>query len=757
MSPLNNSEYLDLFLEEARDHLQNINDGLLKIEENNDDIDMINEVFRSAHTIKGMSATMGFERTAELTHKMENLLGKIREQEMQINSAIIDLLFESVDALSEMIENVAQGNEESIDISDIVAKLISYDEGDFKDTSPTIVKKEENSHTYKISLELSPDCVMKGARAFVVLNNLKEHGEIIKTEPQVEKLEKEDFDRQFTVFLTTSLSEEFIRTQLQNISEINVENISEIEELEEMKEKDTGDEDFILNEYDLNILKEAQKQGINSYKIAIQLTENCVMKSVRAFMVFKNLEEIGDIVKSEPSAQDIEDEKFDHNFKVLLLTDKSEEVILNSLEGISEIIVKEITPINIFKGEKTAEQSKQVEVQKPSKSKITKSNSKIHQTVRVDILKLDNLMNLVGELVINKTRLEQIFRTNDLTSLNETVEQIDRITSDLQNVVMEVRMVPIEQVFNRFPRMVRDLSKELGKKVNLIMEGKETELDRTVIDEIGDPLVHLIRNSMDHGIENPFVRKEKGKAEEGTLSLIARQEGNSVVIIVEDDGGGISYEKIKNKVLDKGIVSESEIEQMDHNSVINLIFSPGFSTAEEVTDVSGRGVGLDVVKSKINSLNGTVSVESKEGEGTRFTIKLPLTLAIIQALMVEVGKEIYAIPLGNIDETTRINNHEIKNIQGQEVMVLRGNVLPLLRLSNLLEVPLENNVQDELSVVVVKKGEQKVGLVVHHLIGQQEIVITSLGKLLAGIPGLSGAAILGDGTVSLILDVGTLF
>lgn len=651
---MNKNEYLELFFEETREHLQLLNEGLLKIEQNPGDEEPIHEIFRAAHTIKGMAATMGFENITELTHKMENLLGKIRDKELALSSRIIDLLFKCLDTLEKMVENINDNNG-NIDISHLISELMVLEKGNI------------------------------------------------------------NVDKQNSVQADS------------------------------------------LNEYENKVILEAQKQKLNVYKCIINVAPTCVMKSVRVFMVFKSLEEIGEIIKSIPDSQDLEDEKFENQFTVYLVSNKESQEIEKIINNVSEISLEKIEIV----GEKNENNINQENIEKDVKEKPannTSSNLKVYQTVRVDINKLDNLMNLVGELVINKTRLEEIFRTNDLKALNETVEQIDRITSELQNVVMNVRMVPIEQVFNRFPRMVRDLCKELGKKINLTLEGKETELDRTVIDEIGDPLVHLLRNSIDHGIESPEIRESKGKNKEGTLKLIARQEGNSVVIIVQDDGQGINTEKIKKKALEKGLYTAKELEQMDHSSLINLIFSPGFSTADTVTDVSGRGVGLDVVKSKIHALSGSVYIESKEGEGTTFIIKLPLTLAIIQALLVKVGPEIYAVPLANIDETTVIEDHLIKNIQGQEVMVLRGKVLPLIRLSKVLDVKETQDLESkELFVVVVRKGEKQVGLVVNELIGQQEIVITSLGKLLSGIPCIAGAAILGDGKVSLILDIGTLF
>jgi two-component system chemotaxis sensor kinase CheA len=655
------NEYLNLFLEEAREHLQILNDELLKLEQNPADKGAVDEIFRAAHTLKGMSATMGYEKIAELTHKMENILDELRESKIVFSENLSELLFKCVDALETMVENVATENSEKFNISGILNDLKNFNQKDIG-----ITQNREMG-----------------------VNN---------------KLE--------------------------------------------------------LNDYDHNLIKVAQERNFNIYEIKVEIAPECVMKSVRAFMVFNSLEKLGEVVKSVPPVQDIEDEKFEKDFIVVLITDKTQNEIAKVLNQISEVEVKEIGSLGLINGSTPQETNSVQEISFLSKTEDTKKgiNNKISQTVRVDISKLDKLMNLVGELVINKTRLEQIFRTNDLSALNETAEQIDRISADLQTVVMDVRMVPIEQVFNRFPRMVRDLAKELGKEINLIMEGKETELDRTVIDEIADPLVHLIRNSIDHGIESLEERRKKGKPAQGTLRLSAKQEGNSIIILVEDDGQGINLEKVKSKALEKGIITTNQLEQMDENSIVDLIFSPGFSTASQITDISGRGVGLDVVRSKIQSLKGNVAVESKEGQGSKFTIKLPLTLAIIQALMVKVGPEIYAIPLANINETTSINLNDIKKVQDQEVMVLRNHVLPLVRLAKVLEVPnMDNYESEELFVVVVRKNNKFIGLIVNELIGQQEIVISSLGKFLNGVPGIAGAAILGDGTVSLILDIGTLF
>jgi len=676
------SQYLDLFLEESMENVQKLNQGLLNLESDPTKLEAVDEIFRAAHTLKGMSATMGFENVAQLTHKMENLLDKLREKKLALNGEIITVLFKSVDALESIVADIRQGTENNLDLSQLSSDLIALEKGQ---------KLNENS-TGKTPMAV-----------------------------------------------TSSLD---LATQANQLS---------------------------MNEYEKDLLRAVQEKGLKAYQIKIALDQGCVMKGVRAFMVFRNLEAVGDIAKSVPTVQDLEDEKFDNEFILIHITNLSIDELKDNIESISEVkvdYIQEVNPLNEVAAVAELEEDEIIGevVQNPLKDvpKIEngqpagEKKQKLHQTVRVDISRLDKLMSLVGELVINKTRLEQIYTSNNLSGLNEAIEQINRITTDLQNVVQNVRMVSVEQVFNRFPRMVRDLSKDLSKEVNLILEGKETELDRTVIDEVGDPLVHLIRNAIDHGLESTEERRAAGKPEEGTLKLSARHEGNRVMIVVEDDGKGISAESIKKKAIQNGVITSFQAENMEDSAILNLIFEPGFSTAKEITDISGRGVGLDVVRSKIQSLNGQVSLETKIGQGTRFIIKLPLTLAIIQALLIKVQDEIYAIPLGTIDETTSLETEQIKNIQGQKVMVLRDKVLPLVFLKETLKVPGDIS-NKEMYVVVVHKGEQKVGLIADELVGQQDIVINSLGKLLTGIHGLAGASILGDGRISLILDIGSLF
>ena len=668
------SQYLDVFLEESKEHLGSLNQCLLELEKDSGNIDALNEIFRAAHTLKGMSSTMGFDDVADLTHHMENVLSDLKEGVLPVNSSVIDTIFQCFDRLQMIIDKIEVNGSGTMDNTDLINILENIKTGNFE--AAATVEQEISTLT---SISTGGDSSYQDSFAF--------------------------------------------------------------------------------NEYDITVLKEAVSRNFKIYNIKVAIDQGCLMKSVRAFMVFKAVEEDGEVIKSLPSAQDLDEGKFKSNFEIFVISTATAQDLEKRLGNISETSILYIQQINVesLNAQSNSRRNSDDNSSKPSSNNPDSSRShKVKHTVRVDIDRLDNLMNLVGELVMHKGRLEQIGFSNNIDELNETIEQIDRISTDLQSVVMKVRMVPIEQVFNRFPRMVRDLARDLNKEVEFLIEGRETELDRTVIDEIGDPLVHLLRNAIDHGLESSQERLRKGKLQKGTVILRARHEGNNVYIEVEDDGGGIDTDEIITKAVDKGILTTREAEQLSREEAIELLFNPGFSTANNITDISGRGVGLDVVKTKIESLSGEIFVDSKPGQGTRFRIKLPLTLAIIQALMVSVQDEIYAIPLSSVDETTMITTSDIKMVQNQEVIMLRGSVLPLYRLGDLLSVPGQSQV-DDMYVVVVRKAERQIGLVVDILIGQQEIVIKSLGRLLGGIPGLAGAIVAGDGHVRLILDITTLF
>ncbi len=689
------NQYMEMFLEESREHLQSLNDGLLSLEDNPEDLSVLNEIFRNAHTIKGMSATMGYTKIAELTHDMENVLDLLRKEQLKVSSDIVDKLFKCIDALEQNVESVGEGGPEDVaDVTDLVASLSA------------IVKAVENG-TDPAAAAAAPVGGAAPAPA--------------AAEPAA--------------------------------AEVGIE----------------------LNDTDMDVIAQARNTGLRAYAIKVTLSSGCILKAARSYMVMNALDEQGDVVKSVPCAEDLEQEKFDSSFDVVYVCEldakQVEEVVMSVSEvesaAVTEIQEKKAAPAPTAPAAPAAAPVAAPAAAKPAAApksadkaganKAPDKKLKSGQSVRVDIEKLDSLLNLVGELVINKVRLEQIGIMHRLTELTETLEQMDRVTTDLQTVVMKVRMVPVGQVFNRFPRMVRDLAKELNKEINLTIEGEETELDRTVIDEIGDPIMHLLRNSLDHGVEHPDDREAKGKPRTGEIGLIARHEGNNVVIMVTDDGKGIDADIIRRKAIEKGMIGAEEAEALDDADAVRLIFLPGFSTAEQITDVSGRGVGMDVVRSKIESLGGHVDVETKIDEGSVFKIKLPLTLAIIQALMVKMQDEMYAIPLGSIDSTINITPDDIKTVKNKEVIVLRGQIIPIIRGADVLQVPKTNTEENEdIFVVVVHIGDRKAGIVVDNLIGQQEIVIKTMGKMLAGLKVISGATVLGDGRVALILDVSAL-
>lgn len=675
------SQYLDIFMEESKEHLQSMNDILMQLENSPKNINLLNEIFRIAHTLKGMSGTMGFSNIASLTHEMENILDDIRNQNIAITPKVIDVLFECFDELESYVDQIEKHS----------------NEGEL--TSQGLVKK---------------------------LQALKHHEDVDGAKQPLKNFEVSD---------------------------------------------DAQPIDITINHYTNDIIKKAIERDFNVFSIKITLDKKCMLKSARAYIVINTLEKLAEIIQSTPSIEDIEDEKFDLSFELIIVSKCDEAYINKELYGISEIESVEIvdlknTRYSVEFSEEDDKNSKEFAEKQEALDNSSYENkneeannrkSKTGKTVRVDIDRLDNLMNLVSELIIIKTRLEDIDDLEKRQRMNEATEHLERITTSLHDAVMKVRMVPIERVFNRFPRMVRDLSKELNKEISLIMTGADTEVDRTVIDEIGDPLIHLIRNSIDHGIEDTGARLRVNKDKQGTVKLSAYPDGNSVVIEVEDDGKGIDIDKVKAKAIDKNIISLQQCQLMEDNEIIQLLFTPGFSTADKISDISGRGVGLDVVKTKIEALGGTVEVNSFINKGSKFVIRLPLTLAIIQALLVVTGDEKYAIPLNNIKEISTIAANSIRKVQGNEVVLFRNTTLPILRLSKLLNVP--NYAEDKLeyTIVVVKKGDRTAGIVVDELIGQQEIVIKSLGKFLSNIKGIAGATILGNGSVALILDTNSFF
>ncbi|MGE5598143.1 MAG: chemotaxis protein CheA, partial [Bacteroidota bacterium] len=503
------------------------------------------------------------------------------------------------------------------------------------------------------------------------------------------------------------------------------------------------------------VITRACQEGSALWHVTVSLRPDCLLKGARAFMILRELSRLGDIMRSLPDAKDLEDEKFQDTFLVGLLSKEPEETIVGT--------VRQITDVASVGAERMSLENLQIErraasplepSQAEAAAKAIIERAPASPTVRVEIRKLDDLMNTVVELVINRSRLEQLYAGVESKELAETLEQMARLTLDLQSRVLKTRMVPVDNVFRRFPRLVRDLAKETGKQAVLVMRGGDTELDRTVIDEIGDPLMHILRNCLDHGIETPAERVAAGKSATGTVTLEAHQEGNSVVIKISDDGQGLQLDRIASRALEQNLVTEAQLSEMTPQDIAQLIFAPGLSTAEKVSDISGRGVGMDAVKTKIESLRGMVSVDTTPGQGTTVTIRLPLTLAIIQTLMVQLGEEVFLIPSSYIDSTISVLRKDIKKVRNQEVTMVRGEVLPLIRLQDALGMTMaNNNAFEELDVVVIHQGERKLGCIVDRLLRQQDVVLKPLGHLLGNLRGIAGATILGDGRVALILDV----
>lgn len=662
------SQYLDVFIDESTEHLDVLYKQLLNLEQEPTKSSIIEEIFRAAHTLKGMAATMGYEDLTDLTHNLENVFDGIRDGEIHVQADMMDTLFAAVDDLNAMVEDIANGGDGKRQVEEILIDLERIEIG---------------------SMEKAP------------------------TNKVVNQTEQ----------LTTGL------TQIKS-----------------------------LDEFELTILEESSEQDFSNYEITVELREDCILKGARVYMVFEVLERLGEVIKSEPTVNELEEEDFDLSFTVIFVSKESVEKIKENISKVSEI---ERVTINSF-SIKDIKKDQQIQSEKLASDESKEATNNIRtgarrQTIRVNIERLDALMNMFEELVIDRGRLEQISSELDHSDLRETVERMSRVSGDLQNIILTMRMVPIDQVFNRFPSMIRQLARDLHKDVRVEIIGEDTELDRTVIDEIGDPLVHLIRNAIDHGLELPSERIEKGKPEQGLIKLHAYHSGNYVFIEISDDGAGINLEKVVNKAIENEIITANDAATLTNQQKYELILESGFSTNESVSDVSGRGVGLDVVKNTIETLGGNISISATENKGSTFSIQLPLTLSIVSVLLIELKKEKYAIPLSSIIETTIVEKSTIFNVRNKKVIDFRGKVVPLVFLNEVFSVPSDKDVSNEfVSIVIVKRGDKMTGLVVDSFIGQQEVVLKSLGGYLQNIPAISGATILGDGQVALIIDSNAL-
>lgn len=642
------SQYLEIFMEEAKEHIQALNASLLHLEQNPTDRDVVGELFRSAHTLKGMAATMGFTKTAELTHRMESSLDLVRQGLLTPNSTFITALLHAVDTLEELVESAGSGQEDAgIDIEHLMAALpIEGDNGELE---------------------------QEGAKeaAATLANELSKHAQ--------------------------------------------------------------------------TVLLAAIREGLHGYRLDIRLAADALLKSARAYMVFQRLEQQGEIIQSEPSVPDLEAERFEDRFSLWVVSGSSGTALQEEIENIADVRSVVVSSLDdVLGGSSTTDSSQDT---------ANVARLRTGKSVRVDIARLDRLMNLVSELVITRTRLTQISKDLDNHALADSTATLNRVLLELQDEVMQVRMVAVEQIFSRFPRMIRDLSQQLGREVDFQITGQDTELDRTIVDEIGDPLVHLLRNALDHGIEPASERVKLGKPAKAQLQLSAYHRGDSVFIEVQDDGRGIDAEKVKQKAVQRGLITSQEASSLDDEAAHKLLFQPGFSMAEQITDVSGRGVGLDVVASKIASLGGRTSVHSELGQGSVFTIVLPLTLAIMATLQVKVDAERYAIPLSVVDQTALLKRSALDLVEHRLAMSYRGQTIPVLDLRRALAVPASSPPAEDVYIVVVYRGRRLFGLMVDELLGQEEVVVKPLGRFVDRSPGISGATILGDGSIALILDV----
>ncbi|MDN5362801.1 MAG: two-component system, chemotaxis family, sensor kinase CheA [Moorella sp. (in: firmicutes)] len=671
MSDLDMSQYLGVFLDEAEEQLQQLDEAVVQLEQTPSDQELLNTIFRAAHTLKGSSASMGFNRLATLTHRMESVLDSLRQGKLAVSREIIDILLAAVDKLRGLKDSIADGKGEEGEVAEVVARL---------------------------------EAVLAGPTASAAAGA-------------------------------------------------------------------TTRETLTLDDVEQNVIRAAEVKGFRAYEIRVQLEAGCQMKSARAYLVFNNLKDLGEVIKSVPHTQELEAEKFNDSFVLAFVSKEDADTLANVVKSTSEIKDVQVRPIILEEDRVAAADSQAPQPGRPDHEGAPGANGsgaagehRVSQTVRVDVQRLENLMNLVGELVIDRTRLAEVGNglqaklANEelLETLEEVSLHIGRITSDLQEEIMKARMFPIDQVFNRFPRMVRDLARKAGKELDFIIEGRETELDRTVIEEIGDPLIHLLRNAIDHGIEPPEERLKKGKPRQGTVRLKAFHQENQIVITVEDDGAGMDAEKIKAKAVAKGLISAEAAARLGRRETVDLIFLPGLSTSDKITDVSGRGVGMDIVRNHIEKINGTIDIRTTPGKGTCFTIKLPLTLAINRSLLVRVGGRVYAFPLANVVEIIDVAPSSIQHVHRQQVVVVRGRVLPLIYLGQALGLGTTAPEGENYAVVIVGLAEKQVGFIVDNLLGEQEIVIKSLGNFIGKIPGLAGATIMGDGSVALILDVRSL-
>lgn len=669
--------YRELFISESEEYLTNISNCLVKLEENPQDKNAINEIFRCVHTLKGMSATMGYEKFSHLAHDMEDLFDAVRNHKIELTAEITDAFFQALDVMEGLFQEIKNKQESTVDIEPVIRTLKTFLCG------PAAPAQK-------------PQAPAPAAAA------------VVREKPQ------SAVSSSAALYFTPA----------------------EILKIKQTKSRDSA-----------------------VFKLDVTLSKECVMKEARAFLVITNLKRMGEVIKSLPALADLKEGKFEASFSVFLLTAlplaslQSEVSTFSEVER-TDIAAVDLETISAVKG-KEPQEVLPAQAGAPAAAAVKKI-----QSMRIPVERLDKIMNLMGELAIARIRLLQIVQTVRSETLEEVSFALDRLISALQDEVMQTRLLPVAYILDAFPRVVRDISRKQNKDVELEISGSDIELDRVVLDEISDPLLHLVRNSVDHGIESPEKRKAAGKSAKGKVFIRVTRQKGQIYIEVGDDGRGVDFQAVKKIALSKGLISEEAADAVDEKKVLDLITLPGFSTAEKITDISGRGVGLDVVKSKIELLGGRVDFETQPGEGSKFILTLPLTLAIIKAMLVQVEKEVFAVPLISIRETIKIEQSEIKVLQSFEVVKVREEIIPIIRLNKELGISVqeetERTADNRLSLVIVEFGKKALGLVVSQVLGEQDIAVKPLGALIKKTKGIAGATILGDGRVALILDIMSL-
>ncbi|MFC5702496.1 chemotaxis protein CheA [Cohnella faecalis] len=653
--------YRSLYLEELDDQLRLMEEEVLFLERDGESVEGIQRLFRAAHTLKGSSAAMGYERMKRLTHEMEHVLEKVRNRELTVTRVLATLFFRCVDRMKKLKEEIAEQSEEKAAIDDLVDSL-----------------RDKDGYS----------ATTTGTRTFP--------------------------------------------------------------------------DKFPLSDEEYRLARQRLDVGDRIYMLRTSLSQQCVMKTARSAVISGLLGECGIVLWSDAEYGDA-DEREESPALWLVASGISPDEL--AAEARSWVDVDEVELLECGAERLAAKDRRAKEELSTSEEPIaiTTAGAKSRgQTIRVSVDRLDHMMNLVGELVIDQTRFIQVeralgqkFGTNEaVTELEQISDHLARVVGDLQESVMKVRMLPIDQLFSRFPRLVRDLCHSLGKEVEFLIEGKETELDRTLIEEIGDPLIHLIRNAIDHGVEDPADRRAAGKSECGKLTVSAYHEDNQVVIVVADDGSGIDGGRLLRKAVDTGVISAAEAEAYSERQAVDLIFHPGLSTASSVSDISGRGVGMDIVRAGIEKMNGIIDVETERGRGTRFKIRLPLTLAIITGLLTEVGDQTFILPMSNVSEIVRIDPKAIARVNGVPVLTLRGQVIPITWLHDQFGLSRQAGSRKQIPIVVIGRADKRMALAVDRLVGNQDVVIKSLGGYIGQVEGIAGATILGSGKVALILEIG---